>query len=318
MRLHYQERPALGSTVQMGLVSNEPDVAEQLLRDLWLELLLFENRCSRFLPDSELSQFNRGAGVRRLVSAEFRDVLLAAKRMAALTGGMFNPFVLPSLQRSGYDRSLVPGHADDVVDDHSSKRLIESSKLEVGDNWASIPYGSAIDLGGCGKGYIGDVLAALVDAVPAIHGYWLSIGGDIIVSGSNDKSEPWTIYLQPDPKQSNRLGEVAVPLGRKLAVATSTTLLRRGTNKGKKWHHIINPATGEPANTDIDIMIICSESLLKADVLASCGVICGSSNMGKFLQRYNPESAAWLKSGMSRLQAQGDLLTAYDTWTAFA
>jgi thiamine biosynthesis lipoprotein len=273
--------------------------------------LLFEKRCSRFLPGSELSAFNRAAGVRQQVTPEFRDVLAAARRMADDTDGLFNPFVLPALQRAGYRHSLVPGHQDDNSDDVADRRVVAADKLEVGADWARIPYGTAIDLGGCGKGYIGDVLARQALEVSGLQGFWFAIGGDVISYGKDDQGQPWTIYLQPDPKSDDRIGEVAAPDGGLLAVATSTSLYRRGTHSGKDWHHIIDPRSGQAAESDVTVATICDSSLLKADVLASCAIITGSQELEAWLRPRAVQAAAWLASDSTSLHTIGPSIKAY-------
>lgn len=287
MYLANEIRKALGTSVQLTIVADqEPQIVDGWLRQLWLELLLFEKRCSRFLPNSELSQFNRAAGMQQRISPELRDVLLAAQRMGKLTDGLFNPFVLPALQRAGYVHSLVEGYEADPVDDHSARQVVPVERLQVGDDWASIPYGTALDLGGCGKGYIGDVLAAMMRN-REIQGFWFSVGGDVVTYGSDAGGEPWTVSVVESIQRPGRvLARVAMPDAGPYAVATSTTRLRKGERQGKAWHHIIDPRTGTPAETDLSLASVWSSSLLEADVLASCLIIEGLSAAGQYSGRF--------------------------------
>lgn len=298
MSVHYQQRQALGSQVRINLVSAAADkTVNDLMKQLWLEVFLFEKRCSRFLPGSELSAVNRSAGVRQQISPELQDVLMAAGRMAAATEGLFNPFVLPVLQRTGYRDSLVKGYANDMSDDHSQKALVPASALEIGEGWVRLPYGSALDLGGCGKGYIGDKLAAMAQASGALQGFWLSVGGDTVVWGVDDMDQPWRVYLQPDPAKDLRIGEAVAGTNGCLAVATSTTMLRRGhSKKSGDWHHIIDPRTAAPATSDLQVAVVCANNLLEADVLASCAIIHGSIGLQPWLRGRGIMSACWVES----------------------
>jgi len=286
---YYQQRQALGSQVHIALVSDaKPTIVNDLMRSFWLDIFLFEKRCSRFIHNSELSLFNRSAGNRQPVTAEFRDVLLAARSMGRLTGGLYNPFVLPALQQAGYKQSLVPEYSDDVHDDHSTKRLVPVEALEIGDDWASIPYGTAIDLGGCGKGFIGDVMAGRAEQTSQLLGYWFSVGGDVVTGGMDEHGQPWTVYISPhikDLSESQRIGSATAPKdGGRFAVATSTVRFRKGqAEDGKMWHHIIDPRSGKPAETNVLLASIAAKTLLEADVLASCVIIEGY-----------PDAKAWL------------------------
>ena len=68
------------------------------------------------------------------------------------------------------------------------------------------------------------------------------------------------------------------------AVATSGTLRRSRQRAGKPWHHLIDPATFEPATTDVLLATVCAATTLEADVLASCAVILGSERAPAFLE----------------------------------
>lgn len=313
MRTTYQERRALGCRVQLALVGNDPAYAEELMRQLWLEILYFEKRCSRFLPDSELSQLNRLAGSKQFISPEMRRVLQASQRMSVRTGGLYNPFVLPALQRAGYVGTLEADRQSDVSDDFSGRSLTAADRLEVGDDWMMIPYGTALDLGGCGKGYIGDCLSDMVKDDDRLSGYWFSIGGDTVLDGVDADGRPWTLYLQPDPKRDDRIGEVnMLPGAGRLAVATSSTRYRAGEKSGKRWSHIIDPRTGRVTDGNVDLAIISATSLLVADVLATCVLIAGSDAAPALLDGGDVRCAAW-QAGESE-----DLITWREGITPYA
>lgn len=231
--------------------------------------------------------FNRQAGSKQAVTQEFRDLLLAARALAHETDGLYNPFILPALQSAGYVRSRVPGHEQDPADDHSGKSVAAIEKLEIGDNWARIPYGTALDLGGCGKGYLADKLRN--DLPSSITGYWLSFGGDIAAGGLNEDGLPWSIGIQNAADGPENIG--AYTATSICGIATSGTTIHSGDNQGRAWHHIIDPRTLLPAETDVLLATVCDASTLRADVLASCAVILGSRRGLAFLRRRNVKAA---------------------------
>lgn len=98
LQTFYETYPALGSTIKLCLTATmSRSEADELFRELKKTIILFEKRCSRFLPSSELSLFNQKAGIKRGISPELRDVLVKAHRIGRQTNGLYNPFVLPSL-----------------------------------------------------------------------------------------------------------------------------------------------------------------------------------------------------------------------------
>ena len=98
-----QKQQALGSIIELCIVSSQPQADIDTLYDhLWHRIFAFEKQCSRFLPASELSFFNRRAGIKHTVSPSFRQVLIAAKSIGLRSEGLYNPFILPALQAAGY------------------------------------------------------------------------------------------------------------------------------------------------------------------------------------------------------------------------
>jgi thiamine biosynthesis lipoprotein len=314
MLTHYQSKIALGSKIDLTLVSNTgQSQVNEFFRQLWLEIFKFEKLCSRFLPASELSLFNKAAGIRQAVSPEFKTVLIAVKKMSVLSNGLYNPFILPALQRAGYVYSMVAAHSHDEVDDFSDRSVVSPKKLEIGNTWASIPHGTAIDIGGCGKGYACDLLAGLADTFPGLTGYWFSLGGDVITGGLDEGGKPWIIYIEAtNLKEGAMAGKVELLEAEHFAVATSSVTRRQGKKGGKVWHHIIDPRTGKPSISDTITASVCARSAIEADVLASCAIILGVKQSQAFLANKNIEGAV-IQTKDRRIIRWGALVQASDS-----
>lgn len=289
----YQKQQALGSHVELSIVTTrDTATVEAIYRELWSRVFQFERRFSRFLPSSELSIFNRNAGLRQPVTLALRKILTAARDISIETEGLYNPFILPALQAAGYKQSLVKGYEHDPVDDHSRKSVVSIDHLEIGDTWARIPYGTALDLGGCGKGYLADELADYIESYTT--NYWFSLGGDIIARGTDDTGTLWRITIQDTANDTQDIGWLTTGTKTRTAVASSGTQARRGTKRGKAWHHLIDPRTLRPAETDILLVTVCVSSCFQADVLASCAAILGSRK-GKAFVKLHGASAGLLQ-----------------------
>ena len=273
---YYQTNLALGSDVGLTLVSSKStkDI-DEIFAGLWHYIYTFERSFSRFIPKSELSLFNRTAGTQTKITTEFRDLLMAAKSMSEATTGIYNPFILPALQQAGYKRSAVPGYESDAFDDYSRRRVGSIYELQIGQDWAKIPSDTALDLGGCGKGYLADKLGVILKN-NGISSYRLSLGGDILTSGTDEVGQRWLIGIQ-DARRLDREVEQTIECPIKpFGIATSGTFGRKGYVAGSDWHHIIDPTTLEPAVTDIKLATVCANTALQADTLASCAVVVGS------------------------------------------
>lgn len=293
LRTVHQTRIALGTSITLLMVTKQSEsVTDQIFRQLWLKIFWFEKRFSRFLPDSEISQFNQAAGTRQYISPEFHDVLVAARDMSLLSGGLFNLFILPALQRAGYKQSLVFQYSKDASYDYSNRTVVGIESLKMGDDWAEIPYGTTVDIGGCGKGYIGDELARAMQAFPDITGYWFSVGGDVVAYGSDCYGTPWAIQIDSAKRGRTYAGSVVmtqeeVQANTVVAVATSSVVKRGGVHNGKRWHHIIDPRTGDPSDSDVVTSTVRAGTLIEADVMASNVIIVGSKEAVAYCADHN-------------------------------
>jgi len=284
MSVLQQTKTALGTDAVLTLSLDK--AADAIFSELWQYIDNFEQSFSRFLADSELSRFNLRAGDTVPVSNEFKQLLLATNEMSEETQGLFNPFILPALQRVGYEQSWVDPNR--IGPDFSKRKIVSWKSLTIGTSDAHIPDNSAIDSGGIGKGFLLERLAELL-ATHAVKNYWISLGGDIIARGKMDGQELWEIDIAQALDPRKPAASVYVPETGSIAIATSGVTKRKGIKDGKNWHHIIDPTTGESAQTDIMSATVCLPSAVRADVFASCIVACGSTAYRTFADEHGIE-----------------------------
>jgi thiamine biosynthesis lipoprotein len=116
-----------------------------------------EWRFSRFRADSELSALNARTSATVPVSAQMVDLLDVAMRMHGLTGGVFDPSILPELEVAGYDRSfeLVPA-ARVCAPSALPARGFDAIDFDRRAGTVTLPPGLRVDFGGIGKGWAVD------------------------------------------------------------------------------------------------------------------------------------------------------------------
>ncbi len=201
--------------------------------------------------------------------------------MSQRTDGLYNPFVLPALQKAGYVGSWPNPQLGSRATDFTKRQIVSADELNIETTWASIPADSAIDFGGIGKGYLLDELATTMTH-QSLADYWFSLGGDIICSGFDVDHLPWTIAIQDIKNTDTSIDTIINTSGATLAIATSGVIKRRGTHNGKDWHHIIDPRTGSPSDTDILAATVSADRAVVADVYAKCIVITGSEQAATY------------------------------------
>ncbi|MGA2503223.1 MAG: FAD:protein FMN transferase [Anaerolineales bacterium] len=234
-----------------------------------------ESRFTRFSEESELSALNRSAGVPFQASPDLFAVVALAQHFFHQTRGLFDPSVLPDLKRIGYDRSM------DLVRSQGSAPLFESllagehpsfSEMDLDETRGMIllPPGMSLDLGGIAKGWIAEQAAILLSDFSSACA--VNAGGDMFLVGLPEGETQWPVAIE-DPLQPEKdITTIYVDPG---AVATSAVTKRIWKQGEKQRHHLIDPRTGEPAQTDWLSVTVIAPHAYEAEVFAKALLIGG-------------------------------------------
>jgi len=271
----------LGTDFSVLIVSEDTE-AKKDVEDICNLAISFDKRFSRFRNDSELTRLNNSSGDNFIASEEMIDILKKAQEFHKITGGIFDPTILESLESIGYKESFdnltkdknadTNLNIDEVVNSFFGRPLFSISIVDKDTNLISLPKGQKIDLGGIGKGYLLDSLAKKLKK--KYNNFWISAGGDVILHGKNSSSGIWEVGVQNPLKHEDDLMKIRV-LGENLSIATSGITKRKGIKGSFSWHHIIDPRTGLPVDNDILAVTVIARNALEADVLAKTILILG-------------------------------------------
>lgn len=287
---------ALGTTVQGGW-RTEPAAAQAIFLEIQRRIVDFETRFSRFTPDSELSRLNTQAGPPVAVSETMMDILLKARKFWQQTDGLVDPTVGRAVIAAGYDVSfeLLP---DGISSEQKKVAVTKSSFADVHldqmRKTVTLPAGMLLDFGGLGKGYLVDSLVPDIEKVTT--DYWLSLGGDLIVSGTGDDNQPWSVGIQ-DPRSPERDFLHLRPPPGHWGLATSGTIKRHGVRAGVPWHHLIDPRTGQPSVSDVIAATVLAPTALEADVMAKVVLLRGSIDGIAWASAHGVEALAVAENG---------------------
>jgi len=242
-----------------------------------------EQRFSRFLPASELSELNRSAGDWVHVSDDLMDMLLLSMKYNIETNGIFDPSILSDLKRVGYDRSMDEIRAQGSVSmTRASKRTFRPAlreiELDLPRSQVRLPRNMEIDLGGIAKGWIVDKAAKLLHSYAPACG--VSAGGDILFIGHPEDGLDWDIFLEDPRDPMQMLTQLHVSEG---AVATSSVMKRTWSQGEKVRHHLIDPRTGESAQTDWLSVTVITPDVVTAEVYAKAILIGGEGELQELL-----------------------------------
>lgn len=280
--MDYQQFRAMNSDIILAAEGSADalTLGFRLARDF---IAASEARFTRFAEPSELSRLNRLAGAWFQASPELFDVVQQACLLAEETAGLFDPTILAALEAAGYDKSMDDIRTDDIRTQgaaaprrsggsgHATRSAFRAIQLDETHQAIRLPAGVRIDLGGIAKGWIAEQAALLLaDYAEACA---VSAGGDLFAIGLPTGEANWTIGLE-DPRDPDRdLTLLHVAPG---AVATSSIAKRCWQQGGYAQHHIIDPRTGAPADTDwLSVSVIAPRAPL-AEVYAKALLIGGS------------------------------------------
>jgi thiamine biosynthesis lipoprotein len=266
---------AMGCQVMAAIDRDEDSVKGDLQKVKgWFET--WEQRFSRFRQDSELSRINQSTGQPLQVSQLMKEVLQSALQASQLSGGLVTPAILNALESAGYDRSfeqLMPvvlpagGQLHPMMD---GPVVEDGFWFDAQSRTLMLSPGVRLDLGGIAKGWavdravrrLGRIGPALVDA-----------GGDIAVSGCMADGEPWSVGVYDPYDPVKQLDLILLSGG---AVATSGRDRRRWLRNGTWRHHLIDPRTRLPAQTDVLRATVIAPNARLAEAAAKTVLISGS------------------------------------------
>lgn len=283
MLTRYQESAhKLGSEVVITIVDDQNP--SQMFKYIWGMIDEFEDNFSRFRPYSEVSKLNMIPGKKFKASGELIDIIKLSNNFHKNTFGIYNPLILPSLQRVGYLSSWPNPAATSLEQlDYRSRKAKPNTYIEVGDNFIKLPPGSALDLGGIGKGYLLDKLHRLLTE-RGVKNFFLSLGGDLICSGSDLSNKGWKVGVASALKEDEDIDQVCLAGGKQYRAIASSGVTKR---RGQDWHHLIDPRTVLPSKSDIVMASVISAEGVTSDILAKVLLINGSSEAQAIAESYN-------------------------------
>lgn len=274
------EQPSSGEIYLMSTTVRQQQVyglnserAVEAVNELLVEL---DRKLSLYQTDSDIDRINQNAGKEPVKVDEYTFTLLsAAKEYSAASEGRFDITIAPvtMLWGIGSDHAHVPDEVElaEALSRVDYRKLI----LDAGEQTAFLQEpGMALDLGGIAKGYmaaaIGDVYREY-----GVTGALVSIGGNICTYGEKpDGSAYWLGIRDPLGKSSSSImGKLQTG---ESVVATSGGYERYLEKDGMLYHHILDPKTGYPVETDLLSVTVIAQDGGLADYLSTVLFMAGS------------------------------------------
>jgi FAD:protein FMN transferase len=267
-RLVRRTIPVMGTIAEIAVRHPDEAWAQRAMDAAFVELRRVDASMSRFKPDSDVGRLNAAAGRDAVpVSDGTAEVLSAGLRWAEVSGGLFDPCLGRMCELWHVNTRSAPPSAAELA---AAGRGSHFHDLHV-DRGGSVAKAAlvqpvaGVDLGGIAKGYGVDLAAQALRDHGIFHGL-VNAGGDLVAMGVDGEGNPWKVGIR-SPDHLEEMVQVMDVSDR--AVATSGDYLQYFNYGGRRYHHILDAASGEPRVTAMRSITIEAATCMHADAAAT-------------------------------------------------
>ena len=271
---HTRELFAMGTYITMSAYGEAAEDALVLSEDRIKEL---DAMWSVTDAGSDICKMNQSNGMPTEVSRETAEVLRFALDMAGKTDGALDPTISPIITTWGFISGKYHIPSENELKD--LLQIVDYQKVSLQENIVTLPAGMQLELGAVGKGYTADIISELLKE-QKITSALLDLGGNIQAVGTKPDGGDWRIGFK-DPENEGSFGVLSIS---DCAVVTSGNYERYFTGEdGKVYGHIIDPATGYPAES----------GLLSVSIIAREGKLCDALSTSLFVMGCDKAAEYW-------------------------
>lgn len=272
----------MGGRFDIILVAKDSLTAERYIDTVIAEISRIEYLISDWKPQTQVSQVNANACIRPVkVDREVLELTERAIKMSELTHGAFDISFAAMEKIWKFDGSMTQMPTPEAV--AKAREKVGYKNIIINRDSSTIFLklkGMKIGFGALGEGYAGDKCRQIMLEKGIIAGL-VNATGDIQTWGKNEKGVPWKIGIN-NPFKDNRLVAIVPIEG---AITTSGSYEKYAMINGKRYAHIINPATGYPA-TGLTSVSVTGPSAEICNALSTSIMVMGKSKGKKLLKKF--------------------------------
>lgn len=255
----------------MGTIINQKvygENAKAAAEKVESELKRLEALLSFFINSSEVSKLNNSAGKNAVeLSKETIYILEKAKFFSEICNGAFDISIAPLVKQWGIftDNERIPSQKE--ID--NALRLVNYKDILINFNSKKVKLArpqQMIDLGAIAKGYAADI-AKKIYRECNIKSAFINIGGNVLVHGNKPDNSAWRIGLQNPIEERGKC--IAVVMISDKSMVTSGDYERNFEKDNVRYHHILDPRTGYPANSGLISTTVITKNSIDADALST-------------------------------------------------
>lgn len=306
---------AMGTVVNQTVYSDDKEITSEVIKiltDVEKEYISWREENSDIGKINENTAGGNAIGV----SEETVDYIEKALAIASDSDGAFDPTIGKLSRLWDFESG-----AAEVPDKSEIQKLMEGTGYEnitASDDKVTMSNDASIDLGAMGKGIGADEIQAYLDERSDVKGFLINIGGSSILTyGEKDSGEPWKVAVLDPRSEEGYLGSIT--LDDTYHVSTSGDYEKYFEVDGKRYHHILDPSTGYPAESGLISVTIVADNGATCDALSTASFVLGRQKAEKLLEKYkadaifvDEEKNVYITDGLKErfeLMAEGYLLS---------
>jgi thiamine biosynthesis lipoprotein len=245
---------AMGTVVHVYLWTDDEAKAAKAADAVFTEMKRLDGVMTTWTPDSEVSKVNQAAGEKPVaVSKETYEVIERAHNIAKRTNGVFDITVGAYKGLWKFDEDM-DGTLPDPADVKRRLANVGWKQLVLDPKKRTVflkKKGMSITLGGIAKGYAVDKCVALLRAQGFVD-FMVQAGGDMFIAGKKGAT-PWVVGIR-DPRGAPDSMFALTPI-EDHSFSTSGDYERGFVKDGVRYHHILDPRTGQPAHASRSVTV---------------------------------------------------------------
>jgi FAD:protein FMN transferase len=273
-------------------------IVEEKVNQAYETFRSVETHCSRFDPKSELRQLSSHVGTPVKVTELVFQAVQFALEMATFTDGAFDPTIGATLEVSGFNKNYLTGERLHPEEELGQTLSANYKDVQLNDQERTITLTKPLilDLGAVAKGLAIDLAAKVLQG---FDGFVIDAGGDVYVSGLNEKGNPWQIGIRDPINKESVIDIVQLTEG---AICTSGSYERVSQVK-KETHHLIDPKSKNSAKGLLSCTATAPFAML-ADAFSTAAFILGEKK-GIQLFEDNGINGLMMTSSLQKIATEG-------------
>ena len=279
----------MGTYYAVTLSDPFPGGESALQQEVETLLARLNQEISTYDPASLISRFNQGTGQPpQVIPATMAKIVQQGMDAGRLTRGALDVTVGPLVNLWGFGPDKRPTQRPGAEQIAQARARVGIDKLSLtpqGDHFLlgkAIP-GLYLDLSTLGEGAASDEIAGLLER-RGVHNYLVEVAGAVRSKGRNAKGNPWRVAIVEPSDRPGAIEDVVTPNG--MAVSTAGSYRNYYELDGKRYSHIIDPATGEPVTHRLVSASVITPTALEADALDTALMVMGPERAMAFAKEH--------------------------------